>query len=281
MDNQLIIFESDIQKLIYTIRDKQVMVDSDVAMLFEYKTKYINEKVRRNIKKFPESFYFQLTKEEFESLKSQNVTSNLKSQSATSSLEENKHGGRRKLPYAFTEQGIAMLAPLLENDIAVEVSINIMNAFVAMRKFINTNKNLFERITIIENKVDNKFIDYDKKFDIVFNELQKDENFKQKIFFEGQIYDAYSLIKQIIKKGKKKIVIIDNYIDDSILEMLTKKNKGVEVVILTSEKSNISKLDVQKFNKEYPVLKIAKSDKFHDRFIIIDNQELYHLRSFN
>ena len=145
-----------------------------------------------------------------------------------------------------------------------------------MRKFLNANKNLFERVVTIENKMDQKFISYDNKFEQIFNALQTDENFKQKIFFQGQIYDAYSLIIDIIKKAKKKIVIIDNYAYDSILKMLTKKNKNVEVVILTSEKSNISKLDIQKFNKEYPVLKVAKSDKFHDRFIIIDNQELYH-----
>lgn len=172
--------------------------------------------------------------------------------------------------------GIAMLSGLLKNEIAIQVSIKIMNAFVEMRRFINTNKDVFERITIIENKIDKKFISYDKKFEQIFNALQKDENFKQKIFFEGQIYDAYSLIIDIIKKAKKKITIIDNYIDDSILRMLTKKNKNVTAVILTSEKSNISKLDIQKFNKEYPVLKVAKTDKFHDRFIIIDDKELYH-----
>lgn len=151
-----------------------------------------------------------------------------------------------------------------------------MDAFVEMRKFINTNKDLFERITIIENKIDNRFISYDNKFEEIFNALQEDEKFKQKIFFEGQIYDSYSLIIDIIKSAKKKLLIIDNYVDDSVLKMLVKKNKGVEAIILTSEKSNISKLDIQKFNKEYPILKVAKSNKFHDRFIVVDNKELYH-----
>jgi len=168
--------------------------------------------------------------------------------------------------------GIAMLSGLLKNEIAVQVSINIMNAFVEMRKFILSNAQVFERLTNMEYKLS----EHDKKFDLVFNELQKDETFKQKVFFEGQIYDSYSLIIDIIKKAKTKIVIIDNYTDDSVLKMLTKKSKNVEVVILTSEKSNISKLDIQKFNMEYPTLKIAKSNKFHDRFIILDNQELYH-----
>ena len=170
-----------------------------------------------------------------------------------------------------------MLSGILKSEIAVQVSIKIMDAFIEMRKFISTNKNLFEKVIDIENKMNKKFIEHDKKFDEVFNQLQSEENIKQRIFFEGQIYDAYSLIIDIIKKASKKILIIDNYIDDSILKMLAKKKKNVEVVILTSNKSNIQNIDVQKFNKEYPILKIAKTNKFHDRFIILDNEEMYHL----
>ena len=196
------------------------------------------------------------------------------SQFATSSKSENiKHRGKKYLPYVFTEQGIAMLSGLLKNDIAVQVSINIMNAFVEMRKFLIQNGQIFERLTNIEYKL----LEHDKKFNEVFNQLQVEENIKQKIFFEGQIYDAYSLIIDIIKKANKKILIIDNYIDESVLKMLAKKNNNVEVVILTSDKSNIQQIDVQKFNKEYPILKVAKTNKFHDRFIIIDNEEMYHL----
>lgn len=258
----------EIKNLIYTIRGKQVMLDSDVAMLYNYTTKRINEAVRRNIARFPENFCFQLTESE---------TENLRSQIATSSLKKENYGGRRYLPYAFTEQGIAMLSGLLKSDIAIKVSINIMNAFVEMRKFLSSNGQIFERLTNMEYKL----LEHDKKFDILFDEFQKNKEFKQRIFFEGQIYDAYSLIVDIIKKANKKILIIDNYIDDSILKILTKKNKNVEVVILTSDKSNILKLDVQKFNKEYPILKIAKTDKFHDRFIVIDNSEVYHIRSIH
>jgi len=268
MDNELINIEN-IKNLIYTIRGKQVMLDSDVAMLYHYETKRVNETMKRNIERFPKDFCFQLSKKELSSLRSQIATAN---RGNTTYISHS----RRFLPYVFTEQGISMLSPLLESEIAIQVSINIMRAFVEMRKFINANKDLFERVITIENKIDTKFVDYDNKFELLFNELQKDENFKQKIFFEGQIYEAYSLIIDIIKKANKKIAIIDNYIDDSILKMLTKKNKGVEVVILTSEKSNISKLDIQKFNREYPVLKVGKTDKFHDRFIVIDNNELYH-----
>lgn len=263
----------NIKNLIYTIRGKQVMLDSDVAMLYHYPTKRINETVRRNIERFPENFCFKLTESEAE---------NLRSQFATSSLEKENYGGRRYLPYVFTEQGIAMLSGLLKNDIAIQVSINIMNAFVEMRKFIATNGSVFKRLTNIEYKLlkQNKMLtNHEKKFEKVFDELQKSkrEEFKQSIFFEGQIYDAYSLIMDIIKRAKQKILIIDNYIDDSILKMLSKKNKNVEVVILTTQNSNIRKLDIQKFNKQYPVLQLAYTNKFHDRFIVIDNKELYHV----
>ena len=275
----------EIKNLIYTIRGKQVMLDSDVAMLYHYETKKINQAVKRNIERFPEKFCFQLTEEEFSSLRSQIVTlnkttvqenfedSSLRSQIVT--LNENTGRGkhRKYLPYVFTEQGIAMLSSLLKNDIAIQVSINIMDAFVEMRKFLMVNGQLFERLTNVEYKL----LEHDKKFDKVFDQLQNEENIKQKIFFEGQIYDAYSLIIDIIKKANKKILIIDNYIDDSVLKMLTKKNKNVEVVILTSNKSNIQKIDIQKFNKEYPILKVAETNKFHDRFIVIDNKEMYHL----
>lgn len=165
-----------------------------------------------------------------------------------------------------------MLAGLLKSSIAVNISIKIVDSFIQMRKFLNNNGQVFERLTNLEYKQ----IENEKKFNKVFNLLQSEENIKQKIFFEGQIWDSYSLIIDIIKKAKNKITIIDNYIDDSVLKMLTKKNKNVEVVILTSNKSNISNVDVQKFNKEYPTLKLSKTDKFHDRFIIIDNEELYH-----
>ena len=222
--------------------------------------------MKRNIERFPEDFCFQLTKKEIE---------NLRFQFGTSSLEKENYGGRRYLPYAYTEQGISMLAGVLKNDIAIQVSISIIRAFIEMRKFIANNSNVLNRLTTVEYKL----FEHDKKFDEVFNELQKNQEkeFKEKIFFDGQIYDAYSLIINIIKSAKSKILIIDNYIDDSILEMLIKKNEDVKVVILTSNKTNISKLDIQKFNKEYPILEVAKTDKFHDRFIVIDDKELYHV----
>ena len=258
----------EIKNLIYTIRGKQVMIDSDVAMLYQYETKNINKAVKRNIERFPEDFCFKLTESELQILRFQFGTSN-----QSEKINYETRGGRRYLPYVFTEQGIAMLAEVLKNKIAVKVSINIIKSFIEMRKFISTNGQVFERLTNVEYKL----LEHDKKFDEVFNQLQHEENIKQKIFFEGQIYDAYSLIIDIIKKANQKILIIDNYIDESVLKMLTKKNKMVEVIIITSNKSTIQNIDIQKFNKEYPTLKITKTNKFHDRFIVIDNKEMYHL----
>ena len=288
-ENKLVIqnelTNEDIKNLIYTVRGKQVMLDSDVAMLYHYETKKLNQAVKRNNDRFPEKFCFQLTEDEFSNLRSQFVTLNKNSinenstthslRSQITTLNENIGRGkhRKYLPYVFTEQGIAMLSGLLKNDIAVQVSIHIMDAFVEMRKFLMLNGQVFERLTSMEYKL----LEHDKKFDEVFNQLQLEENIKQRIFFDGQIYDAYSIIVDIIKRANKKILIIDNYIDDSVLKMLAKKKNNVEVVILTSDKSNIENLDVKKFNKEYPVLKVAKTNKFHDRFIVIDNKEMYHL----
>ena len=265
----------EIEDLIYTIRGKQVMLDSDVANLYHYTTKNINKAVKRNIERFPEEFCFQLKEQELENMRFQIGTSKRNDEVT------NVRGGRRYLPYVFTEQGIAMLSGLLKNDIAVQVSINIMNAFVSMRRFLLNNGQVFQRLTNVEytlleqGKVLSK---HEKQFKKVFDELQKNkkEEFKQKIFFDGQIYDAYSLIIDIIKMAKSKILIIDNYIDDSILQMLSKKNRNVEVIVLTSPKCKITKLDINKFNKQYPSIKIVNTNKFHDRFIVIDDKELYH-----
>ncbi len=256
------ISSEEIKNLIYTIRGKQVMLDSDVASLFNYATKDLNRNVRNNIERFPEYYCFRLTAEEYKFLRCKNFT-----------LNKNRRGEHRKyLPYVFTDYGITMLAGLLKSEVAVNISIRIVNTFIEMRNFLNSNGQIFERLTNVEYKL----LEYDKKFDKIFNQLNQKENIKQNIFFQGQIYDAYSLIINIFKKANRTITIIDNYIDDSILKMLTKKNKDVEVLIFTSNKSNIENIDIKKFNKEYPILKISKTNKFHDRFIIIDNKDLYH-----
>ena len=265
-ENTELIEAEEIQNLIYTIRGKQVMLDSDVASLYNYTTKNINKAVKRNIERFPEEFCFQLTEEELK---------NLRFQIGTSSLKNKNYGGRRYLPYVFTEQGIAMLAGILKNDIAVKVSINIIKAFIEMRKILKLNSNFH-----FENElysVQEKIKEHDKKFDQVFDQLQKKQIEEQKIFFQGQIWDSYSLIIDLIQKANKKIVIIDNYVDKTILDMLTKKKEKVEVVIITSTNNKkIQNIDIKKFNIQYPTIKFARKDLFHDRFIIIDNQELYH-----
>lgn len=255
----------EIKNLIFTIRGKQVMLDSDVANMYQCETKYVNRVVKRNIERFPEEFCFQLDENEFNSLRCQFVT-------ASKSIDS-KFRNKKYLPYAFTEQGIAMLSVLLKSDVAVKVSVNIMKAFVEMRKFLMINGQVFDRLTNIEYKL----LEQDKKINEVFNQLQNEENVKQRIFFQGQIYDAYSLMIDIIRKANTKLTIIDNYIDDSILKMLTKKKNNVIVTILTSNKSNIQNIDIEKFNKEYPTLKVLRTNKFHDRFMIIDDTEMYHL----
>ena len=253
----------DIKDLIYTIRGMQVMLDSDVANLFKYTTKNINKSVKNNAERFPEYYCFQLTTKEYNSLMTRryNIT------------KIGRFNNRKYLPYVFTEYGITMLAALLKSEVAVNISIKIVNTFMQMRKNFSENNQVFERLTSLEYKL----LEQEKKINNILGELKFEENIKQKIFFKGQIYDAYSIIIDIIKSANKKILIIDNYIDDNVLKMLSKKKKDVEVTILTSIKSNIEKLDIKKFNKEYPILKLEKTNKFHDRFIIVDNKEMYHL----
>ncbi|CDA16107.1 toxin-antitoxin system toxin component Fic domain protein [Clostridium sp. CAG:571] len=253
----------DIKNLIYTIRGMQVMLDSDVANLFKYTTKNINKSVKNNAEKFPEYYCFQLTTKEYNFLitRRYNIT------------KIGRSNNRKYLPYVFTEYGITMLAALLKSEVAVNISIKIVNTFMQMRKNFSENNQVFERLTSLEYKL----LEQEKKINNILGDLKFEENIKQKIFFKGQIYDAYSIIIDIIKSANKKILIIDNYIDDNVLKMLSKKKKDVEVTILTSIKSNIEKLDIKKFNKEYPILKLEKTNKFHDRFIIVDNKEMYHL----
>lgn len=253
----------DIKDLIYTIRGMQVMLDSDVANLFKYTTKNINKSVKNNAERFPEYYCFQLTTKEYNSLMTRRYNI----------IKIGRSNNRKYLPYVFTEYGITMLAALLKSEVAVNISIKIVNTFMQMRKNFSENNQVFERLTSLEYKL----LEQEKKINNIFGELKFEENIKQKIFFKGQIYDAYSIIIDIIKSANKKILIIDNYIDDNVLKMLSKKKKDVEVTILTSIKSNIEKLDIKKFNKEYPILKLEKTNKFHDRFIIVDNKEMYHL----
>lgn len=252
-----------IQSLIYTIRGKQVMLDSDLAVLYKVSTKRLNEQVARNKNRFPEKFMFQLSGDEYD---------NLRSQFATSS-EESRHGGRRSRPYVFTEQGIAMLSAVLRSDVAVNVSIQIMDAFVEMRRFLISNAAVFERL----DRVELKQLETDQRLEKIFNYIASQTEVKQNIFFDGQIYDTFSFIVGLIKKSKIKLTLIDNYVDTNTLNLLCKKNVGVDVIIVTSGKGKLTNLDVGKINAQYPKLSIKTTTKFHDRFLIIDDGEAYHI----
>ena len=261
--NLVIVDNREIQNMIYTFRGKQVMVDSDLAMLYQVTTKRLNEQVRRNKNRFPSEFMFRLTSEEYEYLRSQNATSS----------EDNAHGGRRYMPYVFTEQGIAMLSAVLKSDVAVEVSIKIMNSFVEMRRFLLSNKEMFARL----DRVELKQLETDKKLEEVFNYIATNTEVKQNIFFDGQIYDAFSFIVGLIQKAKKEIILIDNYVDVHTLNILCKKNQGVGITIATAGKGSLSAKDITKFNVQYPKLSVKTITDFHDRFLIIDRTEVYHI----
>ena len=262
-DKALVMVDNrEIQSMIYTFRGRQVMLDSDLARLYQVETKVFNQAVKRNIDRFPENFRFQLTDSEFENLRSQIVTSSLSG-----------HGGRRFMPYVFTEQGIAMLSAVLKSDVAVEVSVKIMNSFVEMRNFLLSNREMFNRL----DRVELKQLETDKKLEEVFDYIATTKEVKQKIFFNGQIYDAFSLMVEIVEKAEKELILIDNYVDVNTLNILSKKKDGVNVLIVTSGNGNLTDKDIAKFNSQYPKLAVKISKDFHDRFFIIDRNEVYHI----
>lgn len=263
--------EEKIEKLIFYIRKQQVMLDRDLAMLYNVETKRLNESVKRNSKRFPESFCFRLTEDEYNDLRSQIATSNSEIENVSGK------GGRRYLPYAFTEQGIAMLSAVLRSDEAIQVSVNIMNAFVKMRHFLAENSLMFDKL----NRLELKQIEYqkesDKKFERIFNYISEHEEVSQKVFFEGQIYDAFSLLVSLVEKAKKSIVLIDNYVDVGTLNILAKKKDSVDVTIYTVRKTFLTSRDIANFNSQYPRLTVNYTGIFHDRFLIIDEVTAYHI----
>ena len=245
-----------IEDMIYEVRGKQVMLDSDLAKLYNVETKRINEAVKNNPYKFPERFSFRLNEIEMENLWSKFSTAKISNMS-------------RSYPRVFTEQGIAMLSTILKSKVAVETSIRIMDTFVKMRKIISSN--------LIEQKYINELVIKDNErinlLEESFSKLEEKEKINH-IFYEGQIYDAYSLLINIFKEARKEIIIIDNYADKSILDMIT--NLNVKVTIVTRKFNLLKDLDIKKYNKQYHNLKVIYSDKFHDRFVIIDKKVLYH-----
>ena len=282
MENEITV-QNNIERKILSIRGKQVMIDRDLAQLYGVETRALNQAVKRNIERFPEDFMFQLTFEEANSLESS------RSQIVTLKENEDNRGKNIKYcPYAFTEQGVAMLSSVLRSSQAVEVNIQIMRAFVAMRHFLQSNAEIFAEINTMKKHMiesdkwqiesDLRQKEANKRIDELFTLMDKyhvDE--KQGIFFQGQIFDAYVKFESFIAQGQKEIVLIDGYVDLSVLERLAKKKSGVKVTIYTDPKTKLTAQDVQKFNAQYPTLNVKHTTKMHDRFLIIDGAILYHI----
>ncbi len=262
--NNLVVKENEMTNKIYNIRGVQVMLDSDLAKLYQCTngTKEINQAVKRNIDKFPEDFYFQLTSDEYLNLKFQNGTSSL----------SNNYGGVRKLPYVFTEGGVAMLATVLKTEVASKVSVAIMKAFVIMHKYISND--------FMEQKhINNMVIQHDEDIKVLKESFSKFEEKKKinEIYFNGQIYDAYSKIVDILKEANENIIIIDNYADKSILDMI--RDIKVKVIIICKKKGLLKEIDINKYQSQYHNLEVKYNDTFHDRYIILDNKTIYHCGS--
>jgi len=265
---------NNIENKIFTIRDVQVMLDRDLAEMYGVDTKVLNQAVKRNLDRFPEEFMFQLTQQEKDSLRCQIGTSSeaeaLRSQIVTLNKGRGKH--RKYLPYAFTEQGVAMLSAVLRSDTAVKVSIHIMKAFVQMRRVLQINGQLYQRLDRIEFKQ----IASDQKIEQIFTALEKDIKPSQGIFFEGQLFDAYAFVSDLIKSAKKAIILIDNYVDETTLTLLSKRKKGVIASVYTKKISKQLLLDIQKHNSQYPEIVVFTQNNSHDRFLISDNDRVYH-----
>lgn len=250
-----------IEKMIFTIRGVQVMLDSDLAMLYGVETKRLKEQVKRNINRFPEDFMFQLTLDEAKSLRSQIAT-----------LNTGRGHNLKYLPYVFTENGVAMLSSVLRSPTAIEVNIRIMRAFTAMRHFLVSNAAVFQRIENLEQHQ----IATDQRIDHVFQLLESGQQPQQGIFFDGQVFDAYSFACDLVRSAKKRIVLLDNYVDDTVLTLLDKRKKDVEAEIYTKTISKQLSLDIAKHNAQYRPITVTPFDRTHDRFLCIDNT-VYHI----
>lgn len=266
MRRELIIDDENlIKSKIHKIREKQVMLDSDLAELFGVDTKRLNEQVKRNIARFPEDYMFSLTAEEFEILKSQNATS------------RSQHGGRRTLPNVFTEYGIVMLSSVLKSDIAISMSLKITKAFVSMRKFLIANGELFQRLNTVEKRQLAYEIKSDENFEKLFKAIESNNiTPEQGIFYDGQIFSAYKFVNDIIRAATTSIVLIDNYIDDTILTMFS-INPNIKYTLYTKKINTKLKLDIQKYNQEYKNLNLRTCSNVHDRFLIVDNKDVYQI----
>lgn len=250
--NKLVL--DSIKSKIYIVREKQVILDSDLAKYYKIETKVLIQSVKRNLKRFPENFMFQLTDEEFSLLRSQIVTSN-------------KRGGRRYNPYAFTEHGVAMLSGLLNSPNAIEINIKIIESFVSMRHYLNENKDIYKTLNRINNKVE----EHEEKLELLFSNFNR----KEKLFLPNAEYDSYSYVFNILKKAKKELIIIDPYADIKMLDLI--RNIECSIILITSNKSKLLKSEIDKFNKQYNKLKVIKNNSFHDRYFILDSKKIYHI----
>ncbi|KAE9533390.1 DNA-binding protein [Ursidibacter arcticus] len=262
--SDIIPIHAGIETRIFTIRDVQVMLDVHLAELYQVETKVFNQAVKRNLERFPEAFRFQLTKSEWEILRSQFVTSN-------EDLEKGKY--RRYMPYAFTEQGIAMLSAVLRSDVAVQVSIKIMQTFVQMRHTLLNNIAVVKRLENVERKQ----LEMSGQLEQVFSALEANKPQTQGIFFDGETFNAYTFVSDLVRKAKSSIILIDNYIDDTVLTLFNKRRTSVNVEIYTKTISKQLSLDLEKYNSQFEPIEIYAFSKAHDRFLILDHKELYHI----
>ena len=266
-NNDQLVFADKIESLIKVIRGQQVMFDRDLATLYGVEVKRLNEQVKRNIKRFPKDFMFQLTKEEC-----------LRSQFAT--LNEGRGQHLKYMPYVFTENGVAMLSSVLRSDTAIEVNIRIMRAFTSMRHFLQNNAEVFQRLSTLEYhqlEMQQHFQESDKRIEEVFRRLDEgNAKPKQGVFYNGQIYDAYNFVSDLIKSAKKRIILIDNYVDETVLTLLDKREDGVSAFIYTQQINRQFQLDIDRHNAQYPPINVETFRLSHDRFLCIDD-DVYHI----
>ena len=262
-----LVFADKIESLIKVIRGQQVMLDRDLAALYGVEVKRLNEQVKRNIKRFPKDFMFQLIKEEC-----------LRSQFAT--LNEGRGQHLKYMPYVFTENGVAMLSSVLRSDTAIEVNIRIMRAFTSMRHFLQNNAEVFQRLSTLEYhqlEMQQHFQESDKRIEEVFRRLDEgNAKPKQGVFYNGQIYDAYNFVSDLIKSAKKRIILIDNYVDETVLTLLDKREDSVSAFIYTQQINRQFQLDIDRHNAQYPPINVETFRLSHDRFLCIDD-DVYHI----
>ena len=260
--------DAQIRDMIYTVRGQQVMLDSDLAELYEVETGALNRAAKRNEDRFPEDFRFRLADDEHENLRCQIGIS-------SDDLREFASGGRRYMPYVYTEQGVAMLSGVLRSKAAVDTSVRIMRAFVEMRHFIADNAHMFEQIRGIDHRLDSLERSTGERFEHVFDYMETHKTPSQKVFFEGQVYDAFELLVSLVQGAKREIVLVDGYVDTGTLNILAKKEPGVSITVWTHPRTSLTARDAATFNAQYPTLEVGRTTSFHDRFLILDGAEGY------